>query len=355
MRVSFSSLFGELFEDSTLAAVFAGCEVENIRIFKEKRLMELDLVFGRLVTDGTLEKAQKTICEKLMLDAAVIYPKMPPESFSPEFYASLVARTNKAVAASNGFFKGSTCDFDSKTLKISLTHGGADILRSCGCDTFMANEIRKLFSREISVVFDGADVSVEDEQVQQMMKKAEENTPAPVFYREQAQSSKPKEHKTVEGVPLYLETAKPIYGSKITKPPVTIKSVSPEDGSCVIWGDIFSFESRETRDGRSCIITFNVSDGTYAYGCKVFERKEHCEKLLEKLKDGVTVLLRGDITYDKYSGENVISPRAISLVDKIPPTDSAEEKRVELHLHTKMSMMDGMTDAADLVKRAIAW
>ena len=355
MRVSFSSLFGELFEDSTLAAVFAGCEVENIRIFKEKRLMELDLVFGRLVTDSTLEKAQKTICEKLMLDAAVIYPKMPPESFSPEFYTSLVARTNKAVAASNGFFKGSTCDFDSKTLKISLTHGGADILRSCGCDTFMANEIRKLFSREISVVFDGADVSVEDEQVQQMMKKAEENTPAPVFYREQAQSSKPKEHKTVEGVPLYLETAKPIYGSKITKPPVTIKSVSPEDGSCVIWGDIFSFESRETRDGRSCIITFNVSDGTYAYGCKVFERKEHCEKLLEKLKDGVTVLLRGDITYDKYSGENVISPRAISLVDKIPPTDSAEEKRVELHLHTKMSMMDGMTDAADLVKRAIAW
>ena len=355
MRVSFSSLFGELFEDSTLAAVFAGCEVENIRIFKEKRLMELDLVFGRLVTDSTLEKAQKTICEKLMLDAAMIYPKMPPESFSPEFYASLVARTNKAVAASNGFFKGSTCDFDSKTLKISLTHGGADILRSCGCDTFMANEIRKLFSREISVVFDGADVSVEDEQVQQMMKKAEENTPAPVFYREQAQSSKPKEHKTVEGVPLYLETAKPIYGSKITKPPVTIKSVSPEDGSCVIWGDIFSFESRETRDGRSCIITFNVSDGTYAYGCKVFERKEHCEKLLEKLKDGVTVLLRGDITYDKYSGENVISPRAISLVDKIPPTDSAEEKRVELHLHTKMSMMDGMTDAADLVKRAIAW
>ena len=355
MRVSFSSLFGELFEDSTLAAVFAGCEVENIRIFKEKRLMELDLVFGRLVTDSTLEKAQKTIGEKLMLDAAVIYPKMPPESFSPEFYASLVARTNKAVAASNGFFKGSTCVFDGKTLKISLTHGGADILRSCGCDTFMANEIRKLFSREISVVFDGADVSVEDEQVQQMMKKAEENTPAPVFYREQAQSSKPKEHKTVEGVPLYLETAKPIYGSKITKPPVTIKSVSPEDGSCVIWGDIFSFESRETRDGRSCIITFNVSDGTYAYGCKVFERKEHCEKLLEKLKDGVTVLLRGDITYDKYSGENVISPRAISLVDKIPPTDSAEEKRVELHLHTKMSMMDGMTDAADLVKRAIAW
>lgn len=355
MRVSFSSLFGELFEDSTLAAVFAGCEVENIRIFKEKRLMELDLVFGRLVTDSTLEKAQKTICEKLMLDAAVIYPKMPPESFSPEFYASLVARTNKAVAASNGFFKGSTCVFDSKTLKITLTHGGSDILRSCGCDTFMANEIRKLFSREISVVFDGADVSVEDEQVQQMMKKAEENTPAPVFCREQAQSSKPKEHKTVEGVPLYLETAKPIYGSKITKPPVTIKSVSPEDGSCVIWGDIFSFESRETRDGRSCIITFNVSDGTYAYGCKVFERKEHCEKLLEKLKDGVTVLLRGDITYDKYSGENVISPRAISLVDKIPPTDSAEEKRVELHLHTKMSMMDGMTDAADLVKRAIAW
>ena len=355
MSVNFGSLFGELFEDSTLSQAFASCEVENIRIFKEKRLMELDLVFGGLVTDSVLSKAQKTICEKLLLDSALIHPKMPPESFSPEFYSSLIERTNKAVAASNGFFKGSTCDFDGKTLTVTLTHGGADILRSCGCDTFMANTVRKLFSREVSVVFDGADVSVEDEQVKRMIKKAEENTPTPVFVREQAETGKLKEHKTVEGVPLYLETAKPIYGNKITKPPVPIKSVSPEDGSCVVWGDIFSFESRETRDGRSCIITFNVSDGTYAYSCKVFERKEHCEKLLEKLKDGVTVLLRGDITYDKYSGENVISPRAISLVDKIPPTDDAEEKRVELHLHTKMSMMDGMTDAADLVKRAIAW
>ena len=57
MSVSFGSLFGELFEDSTLSQAFASCEVENIRIFKEKRLMELDLMFGGLVTDSVLSKA----------------------------------------------------------------------------------------------------------------------------------------------------------------------------------------------------------------------------------------------------------------------------------------------------------
>ena len=77
--------------------------------------------------------------------------------------------------------------------------------------------------------------------------------------------------------------------------------------------------------------------------------------MLDKVKNGVTLLIRGDITFDKFTGENVIVPRAISSVQKIQPVDDAEEKRTELHLHTKMSMMDGMTDASVLVKRAISW
>ena len=64
----------------------------------------------------------------------------------------------------------------------------------------------------------------------------------------------------VEGIPLYLETAKPIFGNKITKNPRPLKEISPEDGSCVVWGDVFGFETRETRDGRSNIVTFNITD-----------------------------------------------------------------------------------------------
>ena len=73
------------------------------------------------------------------------------------------------------------------------------------------------------------------------------------------------------------------------------------------------------------------------------------------MKEGVTVLVYGKVTFDKYSGENIISATAVNTVTPIKKQDKAEKKRVELHLHTNMSDMDGMTGADKLVKRAIQW
>ncbi|MCM1545282.1 MAG: sodium/proton-translocating pyrophosphatase, partial [Ruminococcus sp.] len=357
MNCSFVSLFGELFDSGALNEAFSGCFVENIKIYKEKRLMQLDLFFETMICSDVIDKAEAEMAAKLRLDRAVINPKMPPECFSQAYFETIVRCVNASVAASNGFFKGSSANFDGRKLTINLSHGGADVLKSCGCDTFIVNLIKKRFSRAIEVEFIGEEMTIESEAVVSMIKQAEKEIPPSVVasIQKSEPASKPKEHKVIEGLPIYFDTAKPIYGSKITKLPKPIAEVSPEDGSCVVWGDVFSFDSRETRDGRSCIITFNITDNTYSYTCKIFERKEHCGQVMDKIKDGVTVLIRGDLTFDKYSGETVISPKAISLVEKIKPKDDAEEKRVELHLHTKMSMMDGMTDAKFLVKRAIDW
>ena len=356
MSNKFTDLFGG-FENERLQEAFADCEIKNVKISMEKKSIVIDAFFDRLVTYKYIAKAEELLKEKLLVNEVKIESQMPSECFSEGYYGSLVRELNLTLAASTGFFEGSSCTFDGRVLSCELMHGGKDVLESIGAAERMSAIVKKRFGRAIEVVFTGkTDISIDDEQVAQMVKKSEEdNLRAKGIDPETIHQPKPQEHKIIEGIPLYMETAKPIYGNKITKNPKPLNEISIDEGSCVVWGDVFGFESRETRDGRSLIITFNITDGTYAYTCKVFEKKEDCDIIMKRVKNGVTLILRGDLRFDKFSGENVLSPRAISLVDKIPKTDDAEEKRVELHLHSKMSMMDGVTDAKNLVKRAIEW
>ena len=65
--------------------------------------------------------------------------------------------------------------------------------------------------------------------------------------------------------------------------------------------------------------------------------------------------MTGSVEYDKYDRENVMRPNAIARAEMVEVVDTAKEKRVELHLHTNMSAMDGMTPAAALIKQAHKW
>lgn len=356
MSSRFEELFGA-FDSSELKEAFSESEIQNVAISMEKKHIEINVFFPRLVTDKILNKAEGLLCGRLGVVSVHIEPQMPAECFSEGYFATLIHNVNEAIAATNGFFEDSKGTFDGTTLFIELSHGGASILEGVGAGDYITRLVAKRFTRKINVEFTGQrELVISDDEIASFHKKAEEdNLRAKGIDPVEYMAPKPKEHRIVEGIPLYLETAKPIYGQKITKNPRPLNEISVEDGSCVVWGDVFGFDSRETRDGRSYIITFNITDNTYSYTCKVFERKENCDAIMAKIKDGVTVMVRGDLAFDKFSGENVISPRSICLVEKIAKTDDAEEKRVELHLHTKMSMMDGMTDASVLVKRAISW
>ncbi len=356
MSSKFEALFGA-FSSEKLSEAFKDSEIKNVAIAMEKKHIEISVFFPRLVTYKITEEAESELKSRLGVSSVSLKPTMPAECFSESYFSTLVRETNNAIAATIGFFRESHCTFDGRVLSVALSQGGASILEGVGTAEYMSKLIGERFGRKVEVVFSGTrELEITDDEIASFHKKAEEdNLRAKGIDPAEYMAPKPKEHKIVEGIPLYLETAKPIYGQKITKNPKPLNEISVEDGSCVVWGDVFSFDSRETRDGRSYIITFNITDNTYAYTCKVFERKENCDAIMSKIKDGVTVMIRGDLAFDKFSGENVISPRAICLVEKIQKTDDAPEKRVELHLHTKMSMMDGMTDASVLVKRAISW
>ncbi len=155
-------------------------------------------------------------------------------------------------------------------------------------------------------------------------------------------------------LPLRMETAKPIYGRGGTGKLTPIKDLDIQLGTITIWGDIFGLDLRETKDHTKYILSLHLTDYTGSYSVKLIEEKARC-KGISALKDGLTVLIRGSITYDKYDRENVIRAQGISLVQKNAATDDAPKKRIELHMHSNMSAMDGITPVNRLIRQAAEW
>ena len=87
---------------------------------------------------------------------------------------------------------------------------------------------------------------------------------------------------------------------------------------------------------------------------KIIEEKEKC-KVIDSIKIGDSILVRGEINYDKYDREIVLRPKSICRVSKVKVVDDSKEKRVELHLHTNMSAMDGVNTVEEIIQRANEW
>ncbi len=149
-----------------------------------------------------------------------------------------------------------------------------------------------------------------------------------------------------------------IYGREIKKEAdIEIGDIGELSGNVVIDGYLFkkSPDIKETRNGAH-IVTFSITDDKNAINCKVFtDDNSAFEQLAGRLKKGTALRVRGQAQNDKYARELLINVRDVNVIDWEKRTDDAEEKRVELHLHTKMSTMDAMTDAKDLVEQAVKW
>lgn len=162
-----------------------------------------------------------------------------------------------------------------------------------------------------------------------------------------------------------------LYGRSIHDELVSISSISETSGRVVFRGQIFAIEFKEIKSKKGDefkLAMFDVTDYQDSVTVKMFIKNlsdSQYEELKKKMTAGITkksnkgiyVCVRGTAQLDEYMHEVVVMANAVGQVlppDK-PRMDNAPEKRVELHMHTQMSAMDGMNSAADLINRAIVW
>ncbi len=168
----------------------------------------------------------------------------------------------------------------------------------------------------------------------------------------------------------------PILGRSIGEKPVEIRELNSESGMVVIQGEVFRLEKKELRGGELLLVSFAVTDYTSSILCKIFlryrnrfsrknedgsavpitdEERKAVQEKADRIQDGMTVKLRGECLYDTFARELSVSVRDLVETEKEERKDLAEEKRVELHLHTNMSTMDALTKVDDLIARAVKW
>ena len=359
-EIGFLTLFGE-YIDQSVAAYFDCATVESIEASLAERSVSMLVRFPAPIDSSVIKKAREELIRVMSLNRLDFGVHFPPESFDINYMTGFVKEIYENFPASKSILEGAQYSISGDRLTVELAANGKDVLVNLGCDKFIQKTVDRRFERLIKVEFISNVTAQDDIKALEALQKKENEkiqTAAPmanpVAVSKTPIQKKPKE-KTYEDLPISITNAKPLFGTMIKGKPKPIRDCLPEDGEVVVWGDVFSLETRESKDGRYSIINFNITDYTSSYPIKVFGEKKKCEDLVENLKDGKTVLVRGSINMDTYMHTYLINARAVTEIEKIEKQDNSPEKRVELHLHTNMSAMDGMTSAMELVSRAAAW
>ena len=150
--------------------------------------------------------------------------------------------------------------------------------------------------------------------------------------------------------------SKIIFGKEIKKDPIPMSDLDLDMGTVVVEGDVFAIDHRELKKRGAWVVSFDVTDYGSSIRVSKFFPGEEGKAIVDGVKKGMHLRIQGHLTINRFDNDMVLEP--YSIVQEAKPEgrkDTAPEKRVELHLHTRMSTMDGLTDAGAAVKRAAGW
>ena len=323
-------------------------------------------VFGAFVEYSDILELCSLLQKKLGIKKLSVSPKFPENSFGANVLNSVVMKLKESDATMNGTFSDAVAAYEDGVLKIELSHGGEDLLKTQKTDRRMKELINEWFGVKCEIKFTGttrvesaSESSIERLHIKEEKARREHLIEEQQRYEQSLKDEAAKRNISVrEGENLYPqiipETIRPLIGNLTKQPIVPINTVTPESGKVNVWGDIFAIESKETRDKARKIYNIEITDYTGSMTLKIIQDANQC-KDLDTLSKGSTIVVRGEYSYDKYDRENTMRPYAIGTAKKVNVVDDALEKRVELHLHTNMSSMDALSSAGDLVNRAAKW
>ena len=148
---------------------------------------------------------------------------------------------------------------------------------------------------------------------------------------------------------------KVLMGHSVKKAPTPMGELNQDSGRVAIEGDVFEVTSRKLKKRDGAMLSFDITDLTGSIRVIKFLRAEDDQSVINKINVGDHLIINGFVTYSRYDEDIVLEPKDIVAGKKYIRPDNAEEKRVELHVHTRFSALDALTDPAAIVKRAAYW
>ena len=340
MKPLVTDLWPQFGEDSTFAASFAQVLVDRVEQLRQSKQIHIYLR-GPVPLAAALRKQLALSLASAFAGFEVsVYSLFPFGQITPSAVMDLIEELKEEGLPVNGFLDKSRVDLEGSQLTIHL-RTGLHILESIGFGDKLAQRVENR-----TEVLPTVKLAVEqalsnqawEEHIQQKM-------PVTAFV-EKKQTAALK----IPGLDL---TDKPVevFHGKLFKPEALqpLKDIGGEGGKVTVWGEVFA---SEVKGNFRKIYTVSITDYTGSVNLKVRAQEgEDCSKW-EGLKPGTTLVIKGDCAFDKYERDYVVYPYDVLTVERRQREDNAPEKRVELHLHTKLSSMDGFCDPGKIVKLA---
>ena len=375
---SFGALFGPYLSPECMSASLSSGLVEHMSVEHAIRRMKVVVRFSEPISTEALALAEQGLAQALRLECVVLCPVFAPTCFTEAVCPELIAYLSRENKAAGGLFEDAVYELTEDVLRIVLSHGGVNMLKTTGADRQLQELIRRMYDRRVTVEFVGEEESQKDDRYQKMMEQAEREAaerareeamaraveaakqPKAATEDEPARPGTPLDptRPPADGLPIYLETAQPVLGTPIKERPVPMKGLEADGSTVTVWGEVFKVDSRENWDGTKVRYSIYITDLSSSMMVSIrLDLKRDKEKIMaiSGLKVGDNLIVSGCYEYDEYIKTNLLRPRSISIVARYQRQDLAPEKRVELHLHTKMSQMDAVTEASDLIERAAKW
>ncbi len=349
---SFQEVFGEYLTPVMLQA-FGDCQVDRIQVDKAARTLRAEVTAHRSVEQKAVAAAEQAIGRALKLRGVRVAVTFSGLQFDVAVLPELVQQLRSKIPSLNGFFDGAEYTYDAteKRLIITLKYGGYGLIAESDFQRELEKQLQQTFGFVPEITFAGQLENVEEAIRPEPPKAKPAAKAAPAKEGSQVRHDKPE-----NGLPVYLDSARSIWGRSISGSPTPMNRITPDAGRITVWGEIFSLEITPTKRGGRQWVRICFTDYTSSQMIKSCV-DDGMVGPLKALKKGDCILVEGNYDMDTWEKEYVITDRnlKISLLDKYELLDEAPEKRVELHCHTNMSEKDGVSPAGQLIQRAFQW
>ena len=341
MKPLVTQLWPQFTVDETFARCFAGVLVEHVEMLRLSRKIRIHLRSGAPLPVSLCDRLCTSLSPLFDGFQVEIQNSFPYETITPESIQKLIGELRDEDYPVNGFLDHAAIDIEGQTIRLHIKVG-KKILEEIQFPQALAQRIEQRTGTlpQVELAQTGKTATVEEWE-----KKVLQKVPTVKF--EEKKGLPPIK---IPGLDLTDKPVKLFHGKNFKPGELTpLKDLGGDGGRVMIWGDVFAVEVKGNFQ-KSYIVS--ITDYTGSINLKLRSREGEDFSKWEELKKGTTLVLKGECTYDKYEHDYVVYPYDVLQVERRKREDNAPQKRVELHLHTKLSSMDGFCDPGEIVRTA---
>ena len=357
----FELVFQKISLSLPLLEAFQGTEVRKLTIHKKERTVSIEIAANKMIPLQKQEELKGALLESLpgiqAVSLAVFYEltDKTPEALAAGYWGSIKTLVSQKSKICAGVIADAEWRVTEHKLQILVKHNMAYYLAQKHLDDAIANMIHTETGETLLVQFKNQKATEADRAALENNRKKKFEELSRQIITTQAEAVQEKANAEVAAVSSSVSKGI-LLGKEINGTNQKIIDTKILGENVIIEGSIYNIEPREIR-GEKYIVSFDITDLSDSTTVKFFVKKSVFDaELSDKIKKGKYLRVQGEVQFDKYTKEIDIMAKNIMAAAAPPPRmDDAEEKRVELHLHTQMSSMDGVTPVKKYIERAIAW